>query len=67
MIERTVESTEHQDDLKALQLRPKRLGDYIGQKKVIDPLEVFICAAKKDKKASTMSYYSDHRDSVKRR
>ena len=47
MIERTVESTEHQDDLKALQLRPKRLGDYIGQKKVIDPLEVFICAAKK--------------------
>ena len=47
MIERTLDKTEHGEDLPTAKLRPKSLSDYIGQKKVIDPLAVFIHAAKK--------------------
>ena len=46
MIERTLDKTENPEDLRSTQLRPKKLSDYIGQKKVIDPLAVFISAAK---------------------
>ena len=47
MIERTLKHTQTDDDIGHPQLRPKKLQDYIGQKKVIDPLDIYINAAKK--------------------
>ena len=49
MIERTLDKTEQGEDLPTAKLRPKSLSDYIGQK-VIDPLAVFIHAAKASRK-----------------
>lgn len=47
MIERTYHQSATDEDAKHTQLRPKQLGDYIGQQKVIQPLQVYINAAKK--------------------
>lgn len=47
MIERTLKHTQIEEDNKQTQLRPKLLNDYIGQKKVIDPLKIYIQAAQK--------------------
>jgi Holliday junction DNA helicase RuvB len=47
MIERTLKHTHVEEDSHNPHLRPKKLGDYIGQKKVIDPLHIYINAAKK--------------------
>lgn len=38
-------------------IRPKTFDDYIGQEKVKNNLQVFIKAAKIEKKAWTMSYF----------
>lgn len=47
MIERTYHQSATDEDAKHTQLRPKQLGNYIGQQKVIQPLQVYINAAKK--------------------
>lgn len=47
MIERTYQQSATDEDAKHTQLRPKQLSDYIGQQKVIQPLQVYINAAKK--------------------
>lgn len=49
MIERTLKHTKIEEDTKLPQLRPKKLQDYIGQSKVIEPLQIYINAAKKRK------------------
>lgn len=49
MIERTLKHTKIEEDSKLPQLRPKKLQDYIGQSKVIQPLQIYINAAKKRK------------------
>ena len=47
MIERTLKHTQTDEDTHHPQLRPKSLTDYIGQRKVIDPLDIYIDAARK--------------------
>ncbi len=51
MIERTLKHTSSEEDTNQTQLRPKLFSDYIGQKKVIDPLKIYIEAAKKRKES----------------
>ena len=47
MIERTLKHTQITEDIQQTSLRPKLLTDYIGQDKVINPLKIYINAAKK--------------------
>ena len=46
IIDRTITPEKKASESQAINLRPKKLSDYIGQEKVIKPLQVFIEAAK---------------------